>query len=88
MDNNEKRSLIAPLIVLVLFGVNLALTLKLSYQTEHKRIYESNAYIFVLVLILVIYIIRYFTSGKKSTSDLAILIFGFFLLWELAYKLG
>ena len=88
MENNEKRSLTPVIIVLLLFITNLVLTLKFSYQTEHKRVYDSNAYIFVLVLILVIYLIRFFTSGKKSTSDLAILIFGFFILWEVAYKLG
>ncbi len=88
MEKDEKRSLIAPVIVIILFGINLLATLKLSYRTEHKRVYESNAYIFVLVLILLIYLVRFFTEGKKSTSDLAILTFAFFLYWELAYKLG
>lgn len=72
----------------VLLVVNLILTLQLPYYTTHKAYYESSAYIVVLVVAYVLYFFRLFLTKKKSANDIAVVLFGFFLLWEVAYKVG
>ncbi|MCH5204549.1 MAG: ABC transporter permease subunit [Oscillospiraceae bacterium] len=72
----------------VLFSVNIILTLNMPYFTEHKAIYESTPYIVLLTIAWLLCAIHLFFSKKKSASDLSIVIFGFFILWEVAYKLG
>lgn len=74
--------------VTVLFLTNMILTLKLPYFTEHKLYYESNAYIGALFIIYIIYVVTYFLSKKKSVSDIAIVVYAFFIFWETAYKTG
>ena len=72
----------------VLLVTNLILTLKLPYYTTHKAYYESSAYIVVLIAAYVLYFFRLFLTKKKSANDIAVVLFGFFLLWEVAYKVG
>ncbi len=72
----------------LLFLVNIVLTLNLPYFTEHKAIYDSGPYIVLLAIAWLICTFHLFSSKKKSASDLAIVIFGFFILWEVSYKLG
>jgi NitT/TauT family transport system permease protein len=75
-------------IATLLMIVNIILTLTLPYFTTHKVYYDSAAYIVVLVASYVIYVVYFFVSKKKSTSDIAIVLFAFFILWEVSYKLG
>ncbi|MCH5208322.1 MAG: ABC transporter permease subunit [Oscillospiraceae bacterium] len=72
----------------VLFLVNIVLTLNMPYFTEHKATYESTPYIVLLTVAWLLCTIHLFASKKKSASDLSIVIFSFFILWEVAYKLG
>lgn len=72
----------------VLFAVNVLLTLFMPYLTEHKRYYESNAYIVTLVIAFALYAVSVHVTRKKSASDIAVVLFAFFAIWELAYKTG
>ncbi|MBP3206263.1 MAG: ABC transporter permease subunit [Lachnospiraceae bacterium] len=84
----EKSMYLELEIATVLFVVNLILTLSFPYFTVHKVYYDSRAYITVLVVAFVIYVLYLFHSKKKSASDVAVVLFGFFILWEVSYKLG
>lgn len=75
-------------IVTLLFVTNIVLALSLPYFTEHKAYYDSAAYITVLTAAYVIYAINIHMTGKKSVSDIAIVLYAFFILWECAYKTG
>jgi len=72
----------------VLFIVNVILARFLPYVTQHKYYYDSQPYIVVLIMAFVIYTACLFIGKRKSASDIALVLFGFFLLWELSYKLG
>ena len=72
----------------VLFAANVLLTLFMPYLTEHKRYYESNAYIVTLVIAFALYAVSVHVTRKKSASDIAVVLFAFFAIWELAYKTG
>lgn len=72
----------------ILFIVSIILTLKLPYYTEHKATYESGPYIVLLVITWLLCTLHLFISKKESAADLAIVIFGFFILWDVAYKVG
>lgn len=72
----------------VLMAVNVILTLTFPYFTTHKVYYDSAAYIVVILGAYAIYVPCLFASKKKSANDLAVTVFGFFILWEVAYKLG
>lgn len=72
----------------LLMVANIVLTLTFPYFTSHKVYYDSLPYIVVLIISYVIYVLYLFASKKKSASDIAIILFGFFALWELAFKLG
>ena len=72
----------------LLYIVNVLLTLFFPYFTAHKAYYDSAAYITVLTTAYVIYVIRIHLTAKKSASDIAVVLFAFFILWELSYKLG
>ncbi len=72
----------------VLMIINLILTLTFPYFTTHKAYYDSSAYITVLLISYLIYVTYLFWAKKKSTNDVAIVLYGFFLLWEVSYKLG
>ena len=72
----------------LLYIVNVLLTLFFPYFTAHKAYYDSTAYITVLTTAYLIYVIRIHLTAKKSASDIAVVLFAFFILWELSYKLG
>ncbi|MCM1387899.1 MAG: ABC transporter permease subunit [Bacillus sp. (in: Bacteria)] len=84
----EKKMYVEFAIATILLILNVILTLALPYFTEHKAYYESGAFIAALVISYGLYVICLFSMKKKSTSDIAVLLFGFFLLWEISYKLG
>ncbi len=71
-----------------LMVLNVLLTLRMPYLTEHKRYYSSSAYIVVLLVSYLIYCFNLFHGKKKSTSDIAVVLYGFFAIWETAYKTG
>ena len=72
----------------VLFAANILLTIFMPYLTEHKRTYDSGAYITVLAIAFVIYVFGVHITRKKSASDIAVVVFAFFAVWETAYKTG
>lgn len=75
-------------IATLLMLINIVLTLVFPYFTIHKAYYDSAAYITVLLVSYVIYALYLFASKKKSASDIAVVLYGFFILWEVSYKLG
>lgn len=75
-------------IAALLFVINIVLTLGLPYFTAHKAYYDSAAYIAALSLIFLIYAVSVHVNKKKSTSDIAVVIYTFLALWEVAYKTG
>ena len=72
----------------VLFAANILLTIFMPYLTEHKRYYDSGAYVTVLAIAFVIYVFGVHITRKKSASDIAVVVFAFFAVWETAYKTG
>lgn len=84
----EKKMYVEFGVASLLFLVNVVLTLTFPYFTIHKAYYDSAAYIAVLTISYFIYVLSFFIGKKKSTSDIAVLLFGFFILWEVSYKLG
>lgn len=75
-------------IATLLFVINIVLTLVLPYFTAHKAYYDSTAYIVALILIFGIYALSLHVNKKKSTSDIAVVVYAFFVFWEVAYKAG
>lgn len=71
-----------------LFAADILLALFMPYLTEHKRYYDSGAYIAVLAIAFLLYTISVHVTRKKSASDIAVVLFAFFAVWELAYKTG
>lgn len=84
----EKNMYVEYVVAILLMLTNIALTLTFPYFTAHKAYYDSLPYIVVLIASFVIYSLTLFAGKKKSTSDIAVVLYGFFLLWELSYKLG
>lgn len=72
----------------LLFLVNVILALTLPYFSEHKAYYSCGAYIVLLVIAWVLYLVKLFSSKEKSASDFAVVLFAFFALWEVSYKIG
>lgn len=75
-------------IAAVLFVVNLLLTWKFPYLTEHKAYYDSNAYMVVLLVIFAVYTLALHLTRRKSHSDVTVIIFSFLIFWEVSYKTG
>ena len=63
----------------LLYIVNVLLTLFFPYFTAHKAYYDSTAYITVLTTAYLIYVIRIHLTAKKSASDIAVVLFTFFI---------
>ena len=84
----EKKMYLELFLATALMIVDIVLTLTFPYFTTHKVYYDSGAYIVVLLISYLIYISYLFWAKKKSTNDIAVVMYGFFLLWEVAYKLG
>lgn len=75
-------------IATILFIINIIFALAFPYLSEHKAYYGCIPYIIVLIIIYALYAVNIHVSKKKSTSDIAVLVFGIFLFWETAYKVG
>ena len=84
----DKSYLIGISIVLALFILDIILAYTLDYQTAHKYTYEATPYVVALSVILILYFIKLFASKKKSATDLTIVVFTFFAIWDVAFKLG
>jgi NitT/TauT family transport system permease protein len=72
----------------ILFAVNEVLAFFLPYYSVHKAYYHGGPYGVVLGIIILLCLLRLFLTKKKSAVDLGVIIFAFFLLWEVSYKLG
>lgn len=84
----EKNMYPELIVAVVLFIVDLSLTLAMPYFSVHKAYYTSDAYIVILTVSLALYLFNLFLTKKKSASDIAVLLFSFFALWEVSFKLG
>ena len=84
----DRRMYVEYTIAAVLFAANVLLALFMPYLTEHKRYYDSNAYIAVLAIAFLLYTAAVHVTRKKSASDIAVVLFTFFTVWEIAYKTG
>ena len=71
-----------------LAAAELVLVFTLPYYTEHKAVYPGGPLAVVLAAAYLLCLLRLLATGKKSAADLAVVIFSFFLLWEVSYKLG
>ena len=76
------------IIATVLMITNIIFTVTFPYHTTHKVYYDSSAFVVVIVISFLLYNLNLFSTKKKSANDIAVVLFGFFLLWEVAYKLG
>lgn len=84
----EKGMFFEYLLATGLMLINIILAFALPYFTKHKVYYDSTAYVVVILISYIIYFIRLFITKKKSVNDVAVVLFGFFILWETAYKSG
>ncbi|MBR4144629.1 MAG: ABC transporter permease subunit [Lachnospiraceae bacterium] len=76
------------IIATVLMITNIIFASSFPYHTTHKVYYDSSAFVVVIVISFLLYNLSLFSTKKKSANDIAVVLFGFFLLWEVAYKLG
>ncbi|MBO4922310.1 MAG: ABC transporter permease subunit [Lachnospiraceae bacterium] len=76
------------IIATVLMITNIIFAASFPYHTTHKVYYDSSAFVVVIVISFLLYNLSLFSTKKKSANDIAVVLFGFFLLWEVAYKLG
>ena len=76
------------IIATVLMITNIIFAASFPYHTTHKVYYDSSAFVVVIVISFLLYNLNLFSTKKKSANDIAVVLFGFFLLWEVAYKLG
>lgn len=86
--DNIKNHIILFTVVTILFTISIVLAYTLGYQTEHNKIYEPGFYVLFLGIFYILYLIKLFVSNKKSSSDLMIIIYLFFILWDVVYKVG
>ena len=84
----DRRMYVEYMVAAVLFAADILLTLFMPYLTEHKRYYDSDAYIVTLVIAFLLYTVSVHATRKKSASDIAVVLFAFFAVWEIAYKTG
>ena len=84
----DRRMYVEYTVAAVLFAADILLTLFMPYLTEHKRYYDSDAYIVTLVIAFLLYTVSVHATRKKSASDIAVVLFAFFAVWEIAYKTG
>lgn len=69
----------------VLFAALLGLV---CFFPKDARTQSITAFVVAIVLIEILYLIQYFRSRKKSTSDIVTVVYGFLIIWELASALG
>lgn len=84
----DKSHFIGLAIASTLLVLDIILAFALGYSTEHKYLYDATPYVVVLIITYVLYLIRLFSTKKKSSSDLIIIIYVFFALWDIAFKTG
>ena len=85
---NLKKHLAGFIVALTLLVIDIIVAFNLGYKTNHTYIYKANYYVAVLIIAFVLYLFRLFVTNKKSSHDIIVIIFGFFLFWDLSYKLG
>ena len=85
---NIKRLWLGVLITTIFLIVDIVVAYNLGYKTEHTKIYSATPYVKVLVLIYFLYFIRLFFTNKKSSSDIATILYAFLLFWDVSYKEG
>ena len=54
----DRRMYVEYMVAAVLFAADILLTLFMPYLTEHKRYYDSDAYIVTLVIAFLLYTVR------------------------------
>lgn len=85
---NIKKHGIEFILVSLLLAIDILVAYLFQYQTEHNKIYSANLYVIFLCAFYILYLLKLFISDKKSTSDLMIVIYVFFLFWDISYKAG
>ncbi len=90
MKNKIPKALLSVefMLVTLLFAANMLVSFFCPYLTVHKTYYGCIPYMVVLVIIYVLYLVRLQMTKKKSTSDIVFLVFAFFLIWDVSYKIG
>ena len=86
--DNIKKHLIGFILVTSLLIINILIAYLLGYKTYHNKIYKADCYVVFLILSYLLYLIKLFIGDKKSTSDLMIVIYIFFIIWDISYKSG
>ena len=86
--SNLKKHFLGLLVATLLLIIDIVVAYAVGYRTSHTYIYNATPYVIVLIIAYILYLLKLFSSNKKSASDLIIVIFAFFLLWDLAYKTG
>jgi len=86
--SNLKKHLLGLIIATILLISNIILAYNLGYLTNHTTLYEATPYVLLLIIAFILYLLRLYLTNKKSSSDLIIVIYLFFMFWELSYKLG
>lgn len=86
--DNLKRHAIGFIIALTLLITVIVLAYNLDYQTAHKRLYTAKYYVTFILITYILYLIKLFLSNKKSVTDLIIVVYVFFIIWDVSYKVG
>lgn len=69
----------------VLFAVLLGCVFALP---KGEKTVPVTAFVVAILLVEALYLIQYFRTRKKSTSDIATVIYGILIVWEVACALG
>jgi len=85
---NIKKHLIGFIIATSLLIIDIIVAFSLGYLTEHNKLYGAECYVIFMLIAYVLYLIKLFVSNKKSSTDLIIVIYLFFLIWDISYKVG
>ena len=86
--DNLKRHAIGFIIALTLLITVIVLAYNLDYQTAHKKLYTAKYYVTFILITYILYLIKLFLSNKKSATDLIIVVYVFFIIWDVSYKVG
>ncbi|MBQ7641055.1 MAG: ABC transporter permease subunit [Acholeplasmatales bacterium] len=85
---NIKKHLIGFILATSLLIIDIVVAFSLGYLTEHKNIYGAECYVVFMLIAYLLYLIKLFISNKRSSTDLIIVIYLFFLIWDISYKVG
>ncbi|MBR6071283.1 MAG: ABC transporter permease subunit [Acholeplasmatales bacterium] len=86
--SNFKKHLVGFIVAIALLVIDIIVAYSLGYSTEHNYIYDATPYVILLVISFILYFLRLYLTNKKSSTDLIIIIYAFFLFWDIAYKVG